>query len=288
MRSAPLVAIALLLLLGALITPGVRAPPPTLTILSPAYGAVIGDGADVIVQFAVADFTLVQPGRVGQTDNATEGHLAVFVDGVFVRTVTRVEPIVLPLASGSHQILLRLRGNDGVPLVPDVSASVDVTVTRGPAAGPPGVEILHPPYDLRTGHDVYLDTRVTNFTLVAAEGRPNAPNEGHLVVLLNGAYYTEVSGTEPAFLVDLPDGYNTFTVRLVNNDGTPLTPDVTASTRVFIKGANPLYGQLTGGGTVAILLLLLFIAAWRRLKGQRPLKKTDVGGAESEPVRRGD
>jgi len=277
MRRAAFAAIALVVLLGAL--PGVRAQ-PTLAILSPADGAVIGAGSEVVVHFSLTDFTLVQPGMVGQINNATEGHLAVYVDGVLHRQVTRVEPIVLRLESGPHDILLQLLGNDGAALVPTVSASVRVTATRGPAVGTPAVEILYPPYDLRTGHDVFLAARATNFTIVPRDGRPNAPNEGHLVILLNGEYYSETSSAQPAFLVDLPDGYDTFTVRLVNNDGTPLSPDVTASTRVYIKGANPMVGEIVGGGTVVLLLILLFVAARRRLT---PRGK-DNGSGESKGV----
>ena len=43
-----------------------------------------------------------------------------------------------------------------------------------PAVGTPEIEILFPPYDLRTGHDVYVAVGISNFTVVEPRGRPNA------------------------------------------------------------------------------------------------------------------
>jgi hypothetical protein len=281
MRAAAVLAMVAAVLVG-LALPGARAPPPGIAILSPADGTIVGDGAAVVVAFSVTDFALVQPGRVGQVPAPAEGHVRVLVDGALDRVLDRVEPILLELPSGPHVIRLQLAGNDGAPLVPDASAQVSVTVTRGPATGQPAVAITYPPYDLRTGHDVYVAVRVENFSLVSPDGRPNAPNEGHLVFLLNGEYHTQTV-EQAAFFVDLPDGYDTFTVRLVNNDGTPLTPDVTASTRVYIKGANPTVSEAVSGGLVLLLLALLAAVARRRLAGHGR-KSGGEGGGGSPPV----
>jgi len=260
-----------LLLAGSLLLPaGARAPPPALLILGPTDGAIVGGGDPVVIIFSLTDFTLVQPGRIGQVPGPTEGHVSVFVDGALDRILIRVEPVVLPLPSGPHTIRLELTESDGSPIVPEVSATVRVTATRGPASGIPGIAITYPPYDLSTGHDVYVSVAVTNFTLVAPEGRPNAPNEGHLVVLLNEKYHGELATHEPAFLVDLPDGHSTITVRLVNNDGTALSPDASTSTRVYIKGANPLLSEVISGGIVVLLVALLAVATRRGRAGVGP------------------
>ena len=257
------VLLALLSVLGSSST--VRAAAPTLTVLAPADGAVVGNGTPVFVSFLVTDFDLVQPGRVGQNVSPNEGHVDVFVDSVYTQLVYRVEPILLPLDSGPHTIVLQLKANDGTPLIPDVRASVSVIVTHGPATGGPGLRILAPPPGLATGHDVYVGVLLTNFTLIDPHGQPNAPNEGHLVVRVEGAYYTELAAYAPAFLVDLADGTNTITVSLVNNDGTPLSPDVTASTYVYIKPSTTVYvTEVVNASAVVLLVIALTILVRRR------------------------
>jgi len=76
----------LCLLLGiflfAVTSPPAAAAGPSLSILTPANDQVVGNGTPVIVSFAVANFVLVQPGRVGQVGTPTEGHVDLYVDGV--------------------------------------------------------------------------------------------------------------------------------------------------------------------------------------------------------------
>ncbi len=245
---------------------------PTLAILSPANNAVIGNGTPVVVTFNVSSFVFVQPGRVGQVVSPNEGHLDVFVDGQYVRLIIQVEPILLSLDSGAHTILLQLKGNDGLPLTPDVSASITVMVTHGPAAGLPAVTIAFPQTGTGSGHDVYVAAVVRNFTLVDPRGRQNAPNEGHLMILLNGNYQEELSRYEPAFVVDMPDGDNTITVRLVNNDGTSLTPDVSASTTVHVKAATATLPEILNLGITVVLIYILIVLILRRRKASARLK----------------
>ncbi len=270
-RSAVVPLVVLLVSLSILgSSPTVRAAAPTLTVLAPADRAVIGNGTPVFVSFLVTDFDLVQPGRVGQNVSPNEGHVDVFVDSAYTQVVYRVEPILLPLDSGPHTITLQLKANDGTPLIPDVSASVAVTVTHGPATGAPGMRILAPSPGLATGHDVYVAVQVSNFTLVDPHGQPNAPNEGHLVVRVEGVYYTELATYAPAFLVDLGDGTNTITVSLVNNDGTPLSPEVSASTYVYIKPSTTVYvTEIVNASAVVLLVIVLTILVRRRRTGPK-------------------
>lgn len=252
------------LLATPLSSPLVRAQEPSLTITSPANNAVIGNGSAVTVTFAVSDFVLVQPGRVGQVASPNEGHLDVYVDGQYVRLVTRVEPIRLALDSGPHSIRLQLKSSDGLPLTPNVDATVDVIATHGPAGGEPGIEITFPQEGARTGHDVYISVVLSNFTLVDPNGRPNAPNEGHLQIFVRGVFEEELSRYEPAFAVDLPDGENNITVRLVNNDGTPLTPDVFANRTIVIGAATTVPQTVNLGVTVLLVYILMLLLLRRR------------------------
>lgn len=268
------IVVCIVLLAGLLSTslssPTVRAQAPSLTITSPANDAVIGNGSPVIVTFALSDFVLVQPGRVGQVVSPNEGYLDVYVDGQYARLITRVEPVRLALDSGPHTIRLQLKSSDGAPLNPDVSDSIAVVATEGPAAGVPEIEITFPREGARTGHDVYIAVVLANFTLVDPNGRPNAPNEGHLQILVRGVYEQELSRYEPAFVVDMADGENDITVRLVNNDGTPLNPDVFATTTIQV-GASTTLPQVVSFGVTVLLVYILIVLLMRRRRAARRL-----------------
>src|SRR3989442_14390669 len=151
---------------------------PSLTIVSPADGAVIANGTQVLVDFRVSNFVFVQPGRVGQVGSPNEGHANVFLDAQYVRLLTTVEPFSLSLTSGAHTVRIQLVTDNGTPLNPDVSASVRVVATHGPGGGIPPIQILSPTPPETTGHGVYVSYRIENFTLVGPRGQPNAPNEG--------------------------------------------------------------------------------------------------------------
>lgn len=265
--------VGLILLIGLIAVPlsssTARAQPPSLTITSPSNNQVIGNGTSVIVTFLVSDFVLVQPGRVGQIVSPNEGHIDLTVDGVYTRLITRVEPVVLPLDSGPHTILLQLKGNDGQALTPDVTSSVSPIVTHGPATGTPRIEIKFPQNDSSTGHDVYVAVVLSNFTLVEPHGRPNAPNEGHLQVLVSGRIQEELSRYEPAFVVDMPDGDNTITVRLVNNDNSVLRPDVYANTTIHIKAATATLPEILNFGVTVLLIYILIVLVRRRRKAEQ-------------------
>ena len=272
------IAVAWILLLGlvgfCVANPSVAAAGPTLVIVSPADRTVVGNGTPITVDFLVSNFVLAQPGRVGQIGSPTEGHVDVYVDGAYTWMATQVEPIVLPLASGPHTILLRLVMDNGTALTPDVSASVRVVATHGPAAGIPTIAIVSPRPGQLTGHDVYVSVEVSNFTFVDAHGQPNAPNEGHLELFLGGVLRQDLSRYGTGFLVDLPDGNNTITARLVNNDHTPLTPDVSASVTITVKGASvSVLSETMSGGIALLLAAILVVLLLRRRKALARIAK---------------
>ena len=272
--------LALCLLLGtfllAVTSPSAAAAGPSLSILAPANDQVIGNGTPVIVSFAVANFVLVQPGRVGQVGGPTEGHVDLYVDGVYSRLLTRVEPVSLPLESGPHTIRLQLAQDNGTPLNPDVAASVRVVATQGPAVGTPTITIVSPKPGPTISHDLYVAVEVTNFTLVDAHGQPNAPNEGHVQLFLNGVLHQEPRAYDLGFIVDMPDGNSTITARLVNNDDTPLNPNVSASVTVRILGAaDPTASEQVTAGVTLILAGILLVLLLRRRKAARRFAPTN-------------
>jgi hypothetical protein len=272
--AAASLALCMLLILWS--APNVRAAPPTLTILSPADGAILGNGTPVSVVFVVSDFNLTEPGSgVG---GANEGHAEVFVDnGLF--TTTSKSMVDLSLPSGRHDIRLRLVSDNGTGLSPDVSASISVTVTRGPAVGTPriqvsAVDIMYPiPGVVLNDNDVTVSFRVWNFTLVAPESREPVLNEGHLAVFLDGVYNRAVMAFAPVAFSDLEDGPHTVTFQLVDHAGEPLTPDASASVTFQIQGnaipdINP-YLSATQIILAFAILGVLFI----RNRGPRVLEK---------------
>src|SRR5207244_9259589 len=202
---------------------------------------------------------------VGQVGTPTEGHVDLYVDGVYSRLLTRVEPVSLPLESGPHTIRLRLVPDNGTPLDPDVVASVRVVATQGPAVGTPTITIVSPKPGPTISHDLYVAVEVTNFTLVDAHGQPNAPNEGHVQLFLNGVLHQVPRAYDLGFIVDMPDGNGTISARLAHNHDTPLNPNVSASVTVRILGAaDPTASEQVTAGVKLVLDVILLVLLLRR------------------------
>src|SRR5437899_2256888 len=270
MRTAVFVIVgALVVLLLGVSTP-VRAAGPTLTIVSPADHAVIGNESSVPVIFVVSGFNLTPPGTGGPGPSPTEGHVNVYVDGVLTLAVSE-ETIDLSLTSGTYTILLRLVSDNGTALSPDVASSISVTVTQGPAIGTPGieisnVEIMYPTPGLVLGRDVIVSFRITDFALVPLGRGESVPNEGHVAVFLDGVYYMAVMAFRPIPFSDLVDGEHTVMVRLVDDAGQALTPDASDSVTFRIQFAaivdiNP-YLSITQIVLAGAIFVVLF---YRRL-----------------------
>lgn len=239
-RSAALSLILLSSLLGlALSSPIGVAIPPTLTILSPAENAIIGDGGPVVVIFAVSDFNLTRPGT-GGTPSPNEGHVNVLVDGVLTDVVSTLS-VVLPLPSGTHDIRLQLAADNGTVLNPEVTASVRIIVTRGPSAGTPGIVITSPTQGSVRGTDAAVSFRLSNFTLVPPGGPSGVPREGHIHVFVDREFYQELTKFEPVN-VGLNEGVRNVTLVLVGNDHMPLSPMVSATVHFRV---DPAFGRAT-------------------------------------------
>ena len=267
-RPVALSLAAIALLVGAGIpTGGVRgAPPPTLSILSPRDGTVIGDGGPVAVVFNVTDFNLTDPGTGPSSPNS--GHVDVHVDGNWTTTAS-VNTVVLRLASGPHTIRLRLVMDNGSALTPDVAASVSVVVTRGPAGGTPAISIAYPQEGALLGTDFTVSFRATNFAIVPLDGIAGVPHEGHLQVWLDGAAYAVWTDYAPLHF-NAPDGPHTITVQLVDPSGLPLQPDVRATVNVTAKALTgriiPFDATPYFGAANVLLGLAILAALYRKLE----------------------
>src|SRR3989442_1272488 len=270
MRTAVFVIVGALVVLLLGVSAPVRAAGPTLTIVSPADHTVIGNGSSVPVIFIVSGFNLTPPGTGGPGPSPTEGHVNVYVGGVLAMAASQ-ETIQLSLASGTYTILLQLVSDNGTALSPDVTSSISVTVTQGPAVGTPRieisyVEIMYPTPGLVLGRDVTISFRITDFALMPPGRGEPVPNEGHVAVFLDGVYYMAVMAFRPVPFSDLVDGEHTVMVRLVDDAGQALTPDASDSVTFRIQFAaivdiNP-YLSITQIVLAGAIFVVLF---YRRL-----------------------
>lgn len=211
--------------------PAQAADPPTLTILSPAMDALIGNGSPVVVIFAVSNFNLTPPGTGGPPDG-NAGHVVVEVDGLRWTAVS-ASTIELPLPSGPHDIGLHLVATNGTPVSPAVRDRVHVVVTRGPAVGTPRIAITNPTPGAVRGVDLSVSFRLEKFALVPPGGPGGVPNEGHIHAILDGAFYAEITSYEPVH-VGLGSGTHTILLQLVDGAHDPVTPGVVSVPVTFL------------------------------------------------------
>jgi len=265
----------LLFVLGGAASNARAASPPSLSIMSPANNAVIGNGSPVAVVFTVSNFNLTEPGTGGPGPATNEGHVNVYVEGNLT-TVVSTPTVVLALESGTYHVQLRLVSDNGTPLTPDVTSSITVTLTHGPAAGAPRidityVEIFYPnPGDL-WGDDITISFRIANFTLVSPGRRESVPNEGRVRVLVDGLVFKDITSFEPAHFSDLPDGDHTVTLRLADGAGQPLNPDASDSRTFRVEGEQKVapipdlspYLLMAQVGLGAAIIGILFVRDWR-------------------------
>src|SRR3989442_10457279 len=111
-----------------------------ITMLSPGSNGALNNqstvGPTFLVSFAVKNFSLVQPGtfkdvNITNSQGLQEGHIHVFVDGVYNEIWTSSNGIPLTLNSGSHTIKLELVSDFHLPFSPDITGSTTVTVGNG-------------------------------------------------------------------------------------------------------------------------------------------------------------
>jgi hypothetical protein len=142
------------------------------------------------------------------------------------------------------------------------SSTSSLIVSPNPAASPatnlpatktqslsPSIQIVSPSPAASTGIGfVTIIVNVSNFSLVNKSGQINAANQGHIIYYLGvdpptapglsaltaPGSYAETADTSYVWS-NLGSGQYKFSVELVNNDGTPLSPAATASTSVLVQ-----------------------------------------------------
>src|SRR5438034_522376 len=85
------------------------------------------------------------------------------------------------------------------------------------------------------------------------------------------------SSSPPVLLVSLPDGDITIAARLVNNDGSELTPSAAASVAIHVAASSAVSLPLVSNGGIALLLaFILVVLILRRRQAARANDKLRV------------
>ncbi len=198
---------------------GSLASPYSILVVSPTNGTIFTGGQPIAISFALTgSFAFVAP--IGQSNVVGQGHMHVLVDGAYYELVDTVSTIFLVLPDGWHNVTLQLVNNDHTPLAPNVQVMLHLALTHGPSTATPTVAILNPGTASASlnGSIATISFVVSNFYLTQPTGQPNAPNEGHVHVLLDGKYYELVNSVSSAVLTGLTAGTHVVVILLANND----------------------------------------------------------------------
>src|SRR2546428_10190640 len=84
---------------------------------------------------------------------------------------------------------------------------------------------MYPTPGLVLGRDVTISFRIRDFAIVPPGRGEPVPNEGHVAVFLDAAYYMSVMPFRPIPFSDLVDAEHTVMVRLDADAGQALIPD---------------------------------------------------------------
>jgi hypothetical protein len=245
------------LALASALPAGCNHESPNVKILSPETNVfAIGD---FTINAGVTNFNVVD--KQGQAAVKGEGHLHYFMDvsaptasgkpavtaaGTWV-TTTALSYTWHNVGGGSHTFSVELVNNDHTPLNPPVVSTETVLVI--PEIGLPQAVILTPrDGGVVSAGSVTITAQASNFNLVTPSGQPNASHEGHIDYFMDlKAPITPgqpVTGPDTVFASSpqasytwkkVTAGVHTFSIELVNNDDTPLSPPVVANISVTVQ-----------------------------------------------------
>lgn len=180
---------------------------PGVTITSPTEGGMLdfstAAGFPAMVEFSVANFTLMAPGTCGATEACGHAHLVVDgedcnMEGAPYNNAGAASPITANLGEctnvlGSHAFTVELHNDDhSAHMGPDgLPVAHTVTATVGPASGEP-VVLIRSPVEGEVfgftgggmGHDVKFE--VGNFTLMAPGTCGATEDCGHVHFRIDG------------------------------------------------------------------------------------------------------
>lgn len=258
-----------------------RTDAPLVVILSPANDSIITNGASAVLSFEVSGFNLTAP--AGQGDVPGEGHANILVDGTLLTTVSTTAPVDIPYADGPRTVTVELVNNDGSALDPIVEAFVNIEMTHGPDTGSPSIVIWSPSDGSSVnGPDVLLSFTVYNFAIVVPDGQPDAPNEGHIHLFLDGLFIAMITQEVQVILPSVSQGTHDVRLLMVNNDHSPYlvngSQQVSVSVSFTVSApSSPLQGQVDllediSFWILGVALLTLVVAVMVRPRSPSPVR----------------
>ena len=190
-----------------------------ITIDQSGYGDAL-NSASVPVDAAVANFTL-DPDNVGGSASAGEGHIHLYLDGVYVDYTAAASSWLYHVAEGDHVLETRLADNDHTEGYAIDYARFSV------AAGRPDITLDSPlDGEVVTSDSFYVTSTAENFSLVdPSSSSTNVDGEGHYHIYVDGVYLT-YDYTGSTIVSGLNSGDHTLQLELVNNDHTSLADPV--------------------------------------------------------------
>jgi hypothetical protein len=214
---------------------------------------------DVPVSVSISNYNIVYtPGEPPLTGDGTliyfldvippvtPGKTATTEQGTWVNS-TSTSHTWHNVGSGLHTISVELVNSDLTPLDPPVASTMQVEIV--PEPGDPTSVIISPRDSVTVSPgDVPISAEVNNLILVANTGQAPAPGEGHIIYFMDvevptnpGEAATTDAGTYSATADtsytwhNVPAGVHTFSIELVNDDDTPLSPAVVAAVTINVS-----------------------------------------------------
>lgn len=188
----------------------------SVTITSPATETQAYD--TITMEWTVENFVLDEAG-IGAANEEGHGHAHVYLDNEDQGATAASSYTFTGLSAGAHTLEVRLAYNDHNYLeTPASVSSVSVSVLA------PQITISAPTDGYNTDSaGVYLAYSATDFAIVNNVDGATAVGEGHVHLMLDGAYYGLSTSTTGDWFLHLDGGPHTLGAMLVNNDHTDLS-----------------------------------------------------------------
>ncbi|MFN7144899.1 MAG: hypothetical protein ACK4YP_14075, partial [Myxococcota bacterium] len=228
-----------------------------IEITGPVDGSGSYNGAFDLT-WTVDNFTL-DPGAIGGSPETGRGHVHVYVDGQLLAETAEEEATIDGLATGDHEVVVRLAGNDHAEIA--ANDSLSLFVQR------PTIELISPADGaVLAASSTPLVFNVEDFVLSPSIGGEDVFGEGHFRILVDGELRDWGSDPLTAMATGMAEGRHSIKVELVKNDGTAFDPPVVAEANVEVPiGAKGVFWDRSAFGTAyesATLPLSLTTAAF--------------------------
>ncbi len=241
---------------------------PQINITEPKEGSEVAAGS-VSISVEVMNFNLAD--NLGKANVAGEGHIHWFMDAITPtapgknakakqgRNAPSSSALVKSytwtnVAAGMHNFSVELVNNDHTPLSPPAVAEVNVAAKEETLkmVKMPQINITEPKEgsEVAAGN-VTVSVEVMNFSLVDSFGKANVAGEGHIHWFMDaitptapgknarakqGRNAPSSSALDKSYTwTNVAAGMHNFSVELVNNDHTPLSPPAVAEVNVAAK-----------------------------------------------------